>query len=707
MELNFISKIKAIVLEHLEDEKFGVEELGTAISLSRSQLLRNIKAATGKSASEFINEIRLEVGAKLIRETDYTFSEIGYKVGFSSPSYFFKCFHDYFGCTPTEYKAKDHETEEHLKVETVMPKYLKSKNILLVSTIILIIIVALVIFKNVFYQQSIPQSPSLAILPFKILSDEKEDEYLADGIWDNLLNHISKVKSLDVRSRQSLEQYRLSKKSMGEIGKELDAAFVLETSLQKAKDTLRIITQLIKVKTDTHVWSDEFNYGLNEIFRVQSDIAKNIAHELNVALTDDDLKSFETFPTTNQDAYRLFLMGKAIADYRSKENLEAGIGLMEQAIVLEPNFGEAYAEMIYFYRLLGAYSFNEIDTDKIEELKNKVLNIDSNIVRLFTTRGILNTSSGQWDQGKRNFEKAIELNPNDATAHHNFAFYYYARKPIYEPDKHLEQIRIAQNLDPYSNPINNVLMYALLENRLLDEAENHLKKFEPAFEKIDKIEFKGLIKSLRNKDFTEAFNGMLEAVEQAPNDALLNKVLADYYNHILNDDVNSFKYYKVAYELAPKNPYRRIYFRSLLENKKLTEAHEILMDTNYMKTFISNDKHINWAEYYYSTGDFVTAFKYIDSTNTWFKYGFEARILAQMGDVEGVKKIFKNHQLRYSDKASVYAILKEKDSMYYYLNKINAILRAKDLNGKNEFNPYRNEPEFKAFLKKNYLPTKY
>ena len=704
MDQDFISKIKIIILQHLEDEKFGVKELGSLIGLSRSQLLRNVKASTGKSANEFINDIRLEEGVKLIKETNYTFSEIAYKVGYSSPSYFFKCFHDHFGCTPTEYKTLDKKAKERVTLEAQKPKHAKLKSIVLVLTILLVILITYVIFNNVTHQKTIHQTPSLAILPFKILSDEKENEFLADGIWDDILNHVSKIKTLDVRSRQSLERYRLSKKSMSAIGEELDATYIVETSFQIGKDTLRIITQLIDAKTDTHVWSDEFNYKLKDIFRIECDIAKEIAQQLNVALTADDVKSFETFPTTNQDAYQLFLKGKAIADHRSKENLEAGIELFKQAIALDPNFAEVYAEMAHLYLLLGALSLEGIDMDKIEALNEQALKIDSNTVRVYTSRGFLNLGRGQWEEGMNNYEKAISLNPNDVTAHHHYAL-LLARKPLYDGDNYLAQTKIAQKLDPYSEPINNELMYALLDNKKIQEAEKHYNKISFKFSNAGKVEFKGLIKSLQNKDFTETINGMLEAVKLAPNDADLHLLLAGYYNDILNDDVNCLKHCKIAYELDSMNPYRRRYFRCLLENKKLTEAHEILMDTNYMNTFTSNDKHINWAEYYDSKGDFAEAFKYIDSTNTWFKYSFEVTILAQMGDIEGVNAIFKEHEMRYSDKARVYAILKEKDSMYYYLNKITSIFRALELNGENEFNPYRNEPKFKAYLKKHYLPV--
>lgn len=705
MDSNFITKIKKIILDYLDDENFGVSKLSSKIGLSRSQLLRKIKASTGKSANEFISDIHLEEAAKLIKEGNYSASEIAYKVGFSSPSYFFKCFHDHFGCTPGEYKALDHTAVQKTTPIAAKPRRSRFQRNLLVSIIILgIIIIAYVIFDNSLNQKRITQSPSIAVLPFKIMSDSIENQYLAEGLWDDLLNHLSKIKGLDVRSRQSVERYRLSDKSMTDIGEELNVAYIVESSFQRVEDNIRIITQLIDAKTDKHIWSDEHDYELNNTFEDQTRIAKQITKELNVVLTDEEVKSLETFPTNNDEAYRLFLQGKTIVDTRTKENLEAGIELFEQAIVLDPNFADAYAEMAHLYFLLGSYSYTVGNRNKIIELNERALSIDSNIPRVFTTRAVFNLAIGNWEKGKENYEKAIALDPYDAIARHHFALFYYAFKPIYDPVNHLDQIRIAQKLDPFSRPINNVLMYSLLENDSIQKAEEHFEKVNFIFPDFVKEEFRGLIMSEQKKDYTEAIKGILNALEIHPNDAGLHSILGDYYNEILNDDINFLKHKKRAYILEPKASNRRAYFRSLLENKKNIEAHRVLSNKDSMKLYLPNDQKLMPANYYYNMGDFAKALVYIDSTNVWFKYGIKAKILAKMGDIKRINDIFKNHQMRYREKALVFAILNETDSMYHYLNKMTSIFRVKALNGNNEFDPYRKEPRYKAFLKKHYLP---
>ena len=271
---------------------------------------------------------------------------------------------------------------------------------------------------------------SIAVLPFDDLSSEGDTEWFCDGVTEDILTYLSKMGGLTVISRTSTEQYKLTDKTIPEIAQELGVSFVVEGSVRKQGNRVLITAQLIN-KHDRNIWTGKYNEPLDDVFEIQQDVSRRIVQQLKIKINPSEEKALTSSGTNNIEAYQIFLKGRSIADTRTKENLEKSIDLYQRAIDLDPNYAEAYAEMANSYFLMVDRRFLNFDEVKFKmnDLIKRALEIDPNTVRAYTVGGNLYVMEREWKNAKKNFEKAIMLNPNDATAHHHFAMYYY-RLPV-------------------------------------------------------------------------------------------------------------------------------------------------------------------------------------------------------------------------------------------------------------------------------------
>ena len=370
MDEVFIHKVKQIILEHIEDKKFGANELSSKIGLSSSQLLRRLKNTTGKTVSEFIRDLRLQEAVKLIKEDHFTASEISIQVGFSSPSYFNKCFHDHFGVTPGEYKnefenssfsEKKKESEitatndSNLivgKIKRIQERFPRRKKILIPTLLVLLILAIIFIFysnhkDDITLFEKKPDKKSIAVLPFKDISPENR-QWFSDGITDNILSKLSKIKDLTVISRTSSDTYKNSDKKVPKIAKELGVAYILEGSVTIHDNEVKINTQLVNAN-DKHLWSNEYLVSFDNIFSIQNNVAKHVVEQLHINLTTEEEMSLSSFPTENLEAYKSYIKARSFAEKGTKEDFKLSIELFQQAIDLDPDFADAYAEMALAY----------------------------------------------------------------------------------------------------------------------------------------------------------------------------------------------------------------------------------------------------------------------------------------------------------------------------------------------------------------------
>ena len=338
-----LDKAQQIVSGHIGDESFGIEELRKALGLSRSQLHRRLHNIIGLSTSLFIRSVRLKRAFELLKEGDLSVSEVAYSTGFSSPSYFNKCFNEQYGFPPGDiHKQKITEIDQR-KIftpktpsdsEEVGKDGYKRVKLYLYGILVLVIIILATIFYISRNQPDTIQihEKSIAVLPFKNFSDNQENRYISDGMMEAITSNISKIGDLKVISRTSMEQYRESPKPAPQIGSELRVSYLLEGSTFQDEENVRVTVQLIDTKSDEHIWSDSYDFKLNDIFMVQNQIARRVATILQSTITPDEMKRIEQVPTTNPEAYDLYLRGQQYWNRRTPEDFRTAMNYYEQAI---------------------------------------------------------------------------------------------------------------------------------------------------------------------------------------------------------------------------------------------------------------------------------------------------------------------------------------------------------------------------------------
>ncbi|HAQ18324.1 MAG TPA: hypothetical protein DCR40_03720 [Prolixibacteraceae bacterium] len=423
----FIQKLTEIIQANLSNENFGVNELAQEIDMSHSNLHRKLKSTSNQTISQFIREIRLKKAKELLLNEDLTVSEISYRVGFGSPTYFNNCFHDYFGYAPGESKSHNLISKSIEQPENASLKKTRHKPILIGLIIGLIIIISLTILliqKGSFLKAANAKEKSIAILPFKYLSGEQEKQYLADGMMDAILLHLFKIKDLRVISRTSVEQYRKTNKTARIIGQELDVAYLLEGSLLKDGDQVRLIVQLMKTSDESHVWSNEYDRDWKEIFSVQSEVAETIASELHAAITPEEKQLIQKFPTTDLTAYDFYQRGRAEhtnywIDNGKRSGLIRAEGLYYKALEYDSLFARAYAGLgrAYMDKHYWESYFSENFLDSALILANIALTYDDQLAEAYTLKGDCYREIGNTEQAMPEYDKAIKLNPNDWMAY--------------------------------------------------------------------------------------------------------------------------------------------------------------------------------------------------------------------------------------------------------------------------------------------------
>jgi TolB-like protein/Flp pilus assembly protein TadD len=317
---------------------------------------------------------------------------------------------------------------------------------------------------------SLPQK-SIAVLPFDNLSEEKGNAYFAEGIQDEILTRLAKVADLKVISRTSTQHFKSAPDNLPQIAKQLGVMHILEGSVQKANDQVRVNVQLINALTDAHLWADTFDRKLTDIFAVETEIAKTIADTLQAKLTGSEKNAISKKPTENPAAHELYLQGRYFWSKRSAANLRKSIDYFNQAIAQDPNYALAYAGLAQAWMVLPAYNGGAPVECKphAEAAARKALSLDET---LSDAVAVLASIKAEYDfdfpEARAEYERAIQLNPNDATARHWFSTDCLATTGDHVGE--LAEMQRAAELDPLSLVINTNLGNAYLHNNRLDEA---------------------------------------------------------------------------------------------------------------------------------------------------------------------------------------------------------------------------------------------
>jgi len=447
----FLNTVEQTILEHIEDENFGVTELVFELGLSKSQVLRKVKSASGKTISEFIKEVRLKEAYKLLRETELTASEISYRVGFNSPSYFNKCFHDFYGCTPGNFdmiKADITENDKEISQESKTLLGIKKKSWFYIVTVSLLIIAVSLLLINRQVDSKKDTKLSVAILPFKNLSEDKDNQYFADGVMDDILSHLSSIKELKVISRTTMEQYRNTTKTSPEISKELKINFIVESSIQKQQDSIKITTQLIDAKKDKHLWSKIFIKEYTNIFALESEIAKQIASELKITITPEELEQIDKIPTSNLKAYETLMKGKFYWEKLDMRSIEKALKYFQLASELDPEWADPYAELANAWGLFSFFGYlpKSVTLPKVYKYLDKALELDPNSAQAHYVNALLAVwTEWDWEKGEKEFLRSLELDPNNSLTR---LYYAHLLMIIRRKDEAIHQAQIGLYLDP-------------------------------------------------------------------------------------------------------------------------------------------------------------------------------------------------------------------------------------------------------------------
>ena len=330
---------------------------------------------------------------------------------------------------------------------------------------------------------AIPEK-SIAVLPFDNLSEEKGNAFFAEGIQDEILTRLAKVADLKVISRTSTQRFKAAPSDLRDIAKQLGVMNILEGSVQKSNDQVRINVQLINAVTDAHLWAEIYDRKLTDLFTVESEVAKTIADTLQAKLTGSEIRAISSRPTEDPAAHDLFVQGRHFLALRRDDNLPRAIEFFHQAIARDPNYAAAYAglseALILLPRYTGAYPSQTRPQSRVAALK--ALELNPNLAEAHNALAkIAMDYDVDFAEATREFKRAIELNPNYAGAHHWFSGTLESQGQFAEA---IAESKLGTELDPFSavNLVDQGRIYG--SARRFTEAKGVFEKalaIDPAF----------------------------------------------------------------------------------------------------------------------------------------------------------------------------------------------------------------------------------
>ncbi len=441
-----INRLTAIVEANLSDEQFGVNEFAAKTGFSRSQLHRKLKSCCNKSVSQFIREVRLEKAKEFLEQGNLTVSEIAYKVGFGSPSYFIKSFHDLYGYSPGRIGSGEIDGGNSLQEKETGKRKIKTIALFAFSVIVLVVLFIL-IFKP-FPSQKSGEKISIAVLPVICDLPDTCQFTVLNQISQNVINNLCLVNEINPKPWSSLRQYSSSDMSIPEIVKEQHVRYVVEPQVTNVlNDRIQLNVNLIEGNRNTQISTNSVNLDYSNAAITVQDFTKVLLKQLKVKITPEVYRRVNKVITTNPEALRLYWEGTDLTnqwlwDRKSGvEKLEQAINLFEKALQLDHQFVLAYAQMaITFCRMKGAGMDDGTLPEKIESNSRKAFSLDSLNDQSLVSRAYYHLIKGEDEKAVRYFEKALEYNPNSPIALRalNHIYMGCSECVLYNSEKHLE-----------------------------------------------------------------------------------------------------------------------------------------------------------------------------------------------------------------------------------------------------------------------------
>ena len=291
---------------------------------------------------------------------------------------------------------------------------------------------------------------SIAVLPFVNLSADPDNEFFADGITEDVIAHLSKIRSLKVISRTSVMPFKKREQSLREIGAKLDVTTLLEGSVRRAGNRVRIVGQLIDAETDRHLWAETYDRDLTDIFTIQTDVALQIAAALKAELSPEEQLRIRKAPTEDLQAYQLYVLGQQCLTRWTQEGVEKGIAYLDQAVARDPDYALAYSALGYVYTDMGLGVAGALPSAeafrRAKASVTRALEIDPDLAEAHAVLGYLKFGADfDWEGGEVELKRAIELNPNSGNA---YDYYGLLLAALERYDEALEMQQRAHELDP-------------------------------------------------------------------------------------------------------------------------------------------------------------------------------------------------------------------------------------------------------------------
>ncbi len=557
-EADFLERIKKLINNNLSDESFGVSELAKKLGIDRSSLLRNIKKATQDSPSVFIRKIRLEESKKLLLQTDLTISEIAYQVGFGSPSYFIKCFKEQYGHPPGETDRNESTQEQNAEIIDKGPTTLFKLKYIAVA-ILLLISLAGIIYLTFFQtkKQVVQIDKSIAVLPFVNNSSDTSNAYFVNGVMESILDNLQKIEDAKVVSRTSVQKYRDSGMTLPEIAKELNVNYVVEGSGQKIGNRILLHVQLIQSANDQHLWSDKFDREINDIFSLQSEVAKTIAKEIEVVITPKEEKQIDKLPTENVKAYDLFLQALEHFQYGNRNGLYKAIPLFLAATKEDPEFALAYANVAIGYYMLDLFQTEKTHTDSLNNYADKAMLLDPELPQSLVAKAFYYMQIRKFDLAESFLLKAYEYHPNSALVFNTLSDFYANYSP--NTAKYLQfalkgiQLDISSNDSATASYIHLHVSNALVQSGFVDEALFHINRSSNLYPQNPFVNYlKAYINLAKTKDMAKTKDVLVqEYLKDTTRIEIVQEVAKLYY--YLRDFDSAYVYYNRFLNLKESN----------------------------------------------------------------------------------------------------------------------------------------------------------
>ena len=654
----FLQKVVVVIEDNLADENFGVTELAENISMSRSNLLRKVKQETGESVSVLIRNVRLHNAKDLLKDDSLTVSEISYKIGFSSTSYFTKCFRELYGYTPGEAGSRAHAEE----VTTDAPLTIDGKKGkvlgLVVSIVVILVIVLFMLPKE---EQSIPigLSKSIAVLPFKNDSADSSNVYFMNGLMEAILDNFQKIEDIKVTSRTSVEKYRGLSKTIPELSKELNVSYFIEGSGQKIGNEILLTIQLIEAPSDKHLWSRRYKRELKDVFQLQSEVAKNIASEINAIITPEENKRIEKVSTKNLVAYDYYLKGLVLLRDETGNGLVGSIEQFKKAIQEDGEFANAYAYIAVAYYYLDLFQAEKKYTEDLKNYADKAMLLDPDLGESLIANALYFMQMEDYEHAISSLEKVLLYYPNTAWVHNFLSNIYAYISP--NTEKYLEHA--LQGIQSGVAGIDSAtasytylhLSNALVQSGFIDEAEFYVQKsltYNP--ENLYSQYLYSYIRLANNFNLAQT---KLELIEILQKDTTRIDIIQEVAKvcYTLEEYEEAWEYYEKMIKIKTASQLEvfqgeDIKIGFVLEQLGKTEEAKVFYDS-YL-AYAENDqslyKELILSAYYATVGnideamDYFKAFSEKDNYQYWFVLFLEEDpIMLQMKDHPDYKSTIK------------------------------------------------------------------